>query len=138
MAETVAFELVSPEKLLVSEDVEMVVLPAADGDLGVLPGHAPVIANVRPGTICIFAGGSVAQRLFVAGGFVEVTPERCTVLAEEATPIEDIDQSAVQSNIKDLGEDVSHAKDEGDRESAEAALVVAKAKLDAAQNPAYR
>lgn len=138
MAEQVAFELVSPEKLLVSEDVDMVVIPAAEGDLGVLPGHAPVIANVRAGTICVFSGDEVAQRLFVAGGFLEVTAERCTVLAEEALPVDDIDRAETQTHIKTLTEDVTHAKDEAERASAETALAVAEAKLQAAETPAYR
>lgn len=137
MADKVAFELVSPASLLVSEEVDMVVLPAADGDLGVLPGHSPVIANIRPGTICIFNGNSVEKRLFVAGGFLEITEERCTVLAEEATDVSDIDQSTVQSQIRDLKEDVTHAKDDAERTKAEAALAVAEAKLQATAQPAY-
>lgn len=91
MAEWVEFELVSPARLLVSEPVEMVVVPGVEGDFGVLPGHAPVIAQVRPGVIDIHGDGKVIRRIFVAGGFAEVTPERCTVLAEEARPVEDID-----------------------------------------------
>ena len=138
MADKVAFELVSPEKLLFSGEVDMVVLPASEGDMGVMPGHAPVIATIRPGTICIFNGNSVEKRLFVAGGFVEVTEERCTVLADTATPVEDIDLGAAQSLVKDLGEDVSHAKTEEEKTKAEANLVVAQAKLQAVETPAYR
>lgn len=138
MSDKVAFELVSPEKLLFSGEVDMVVLPAADGDMGVLPGHSPVIANIRPGTICIFNGNSVEQRLFVAGGFAEVTQERCTVLADTATPIDEIDVAATQSDIKDLGDDAGHAKDEDEKAKAELALAIAEAKLQAAQSPAYK
>ena len=69
MSDKVTFELVSPEKLLFSGEVDMVVLPAAEGDMGILPGHAPVITTIRPGTICIFNGNTVEKRLFVAGGF---------------------------------------------------------------------
>ena len=101
MSDKVTFELVSPEKLLFSGEVDMVVLPAAEGDMGILPGHAPVITTIRPGTICIFNGNTVEKRLFVAGGFLEVTPERCTVLADTATPVEDIDVSAAQQMVKD-------------------------------------
>ena len=138
MADKIAFELVSPERLLVSEDVEMVVVPGEEGDLGVMPGHAPVIANVRPGTICIFSGNAVARRLFVAGGFLEVTPERCTVLAQEAVAVEDIDQADLQTQVKHLNEDVTHAKDEAEKNAAEAALLHAQAKLQAVETPAYR
>ncbi|MBP5859001.1 F0F1 ATP synthase subunit epsilon [Marivibrio halodurans] len=138
MADKIGFDVVSPERLLLSEDVDMVVIPAEEGDMGVMAGHAPVIANVRPGTIAVFSGNSVQKRYFVAGGFLEVTGERCTVLAEQATPIEDIDISATQSQIKDLSEDVSHAKDEREKEAAEADLALARAKLQAAESPAYK
>jgi F-type H+-transporting ATPase subunit epsilon len=138
MADKVAFELVSPEKLLFSGEVDMVVLPAEEGDMGVMPGHAPVIATMRPGTICVYNGTTVEQRLFVASGFVEVTQERCTVLADAATPVEDIDIAAAESRVKDLDEDVSTAKADAEKAAAEAALVIAQAELHAAQNPAYK
>ena len=83
----VALEVVSPEKLLLSRDVDMVVIPAAEGDMGVLPNHAPMIVLLRGGTIAITEGGRVTDRLFVSGGFAEITPERCTVLADEAIPV---------------------------------------------------
>ena len=86
----VALEVVSPEKLLLSRDVDMVVIPAAEGDMGVLPNHAPMIVLLRGGTIAITEGGRVTDRLFVSGGFAEITPERCTVLADEAVPTADL------------------------------------------------
>ena len=116
----------------------MVVLPAAEGDMGILPGHAPVITTIRPGTICIFNGNSVEKRLFVAGGFLEVTPDRCTVLADTATPVEDIDVSAAQQMVKDCTDDVGSAKDEDAQAKARLALVTAEAKLQAAQSHAYK
>lgn len=137
MAETVAFELVSPAKLLKSEAVEMVVVPGADGDLGVLPGHAPVIANVRPGTIAIFASGAVSERIFVAGGFVEITPERVTVLAEVAEPLADLDRAACEQALKDAREDVGLARDTAEKAGAQAAFAVAEARLDAVARPVY-
>ena len=90
MAEKIQFELVSPAKLLLSEPVEMVVVPGEDGDFGALPLHAPLLSTVRPGVIDIHNGGKVTNRIFIAGGFVEVTGERVTVLAEEAFPLEDL------------------------------------------------
>ena len=84
MAEKVQFDLVSPERLLRSEAVEMVVVPGTEGDFGVLPGHAPVISTVRPGVLEIFQGGAVADRIFIAGGIAEVSNDRCTVLAGHA------------------------------------------------------
>ena len=84
MPDPFTFDLVSPEKLLLSEYVEMVVVPGAEGDFGVLIGHAPLISALRPGVIDTYAGTKVEKRIFVAGGFAEVIGERCTVLAEEA------------------------------------------------------
>lgn len=137
MADKVAFELVSPEKLLMSEEVELVVLPGSEGDLGVLPGHAPAITTIRPGSICIFEGGRVVRRIFVAGGFAEVMPERCTVLAEEAISVDDIEISAVEQQIRNLQDDVSTAESAAGKAIAESALDVARAKLEAVSNPAY-
>jgi len=109
-ADKIAFELVSPERLLVSEPVDMVVVPGAEGDFGVLPRHAPLISTLRPGVIRVFAGREVKERIFVAGGFAEVTAERCTVLAEEAVPVGDIDAGKLEQELKDLGEDLADAK----------------------------
>ncbi len=101
VSNTVEFELVSPERLLKSEPVEMVVVPGAEGDFGVLPGHSLLIATVRPGVIDIHEGGQVRESIFVAGGFAEVSPERCTVLAEEAVPVADIDKAAAEKRLED-------------------------------------
>jgi F-type H+-transporting ATPase subunit epsilon len=76
-------EIVSPDRLLVSRPVDMVVIPAYEGEMGVLPGHAPVIALLRGGTIRLYDGDQITESLFVTGGFVEVTPQRVTVLADE-------------------------------------------------------
>lgn len=89
-ATTTALEIVSPERLLLSRAVDMVSLPASEGEMGVLPGHAPMIVALRGGTIRLYGGGQVTDRLFVAGGFAEITPERCTVLADEAVPVAEL------------------------------------------------
>ena len=99
MDDAIEFELVSPQRLLTSEPVEMVVVPGAEGDLGVLPGHSPLIATVRPGVIDIHEGGQVRQRIFVAGGFCEISPQRCTVLAEEAIMVSDIDRTVADARL---------------------------------------
>jgi F-type H+-transporting ATPase subunit epsilon len=134
----VAFELVSPQRLLVSEDVEMVVIPGADGDFGVLPGHSPLISNVRPGVIHIFAGGAVTSRIFVAGGFAEVTGERCTVLAEEAMPVEDIERAAAERELADSRDDAGDASSDSERDAAQRRIGIAEAKLAALDSPQYR
>ena len=132
MAETTAFELVSPERLLLAQDVEMVIVPGAEGNIGVLARHAPMISTVRPGVIEIFESrSSEASRIFVAGGFAEVTPERCTVLAEEAVPVADLNRADVEQSIKDLREDLEDAKEERERTVIEGKLSIAQAKLAA-------
>jgi F-type H+-transporting ATPase subunit epsilon len=137
MADLVQFELVSPERLLVSRAVEMVVVPGSEGDFGVLPGHAPLISEVRPGVIAVFDGGQVQERIFVAGGFAEVTGERCTVLAEQAMPVADIDRGAADNALKIAREDLGDAKGDGERIIAERGVAVAEARLAALDNPVY-
>ena len=79
----VNLEIVSPERLLLSRPVDMVVIPASEGDMGVLEGHAPAIVMLRGGIIALYEGEQITDQMYVAGGFAEVTPERCTVLASE-------------------------------------------------------
>ncbi len=131
MADKVEFELVSPEKLLMSQPVDMVVVPGGEGNFGVLAGHAPMIATVRPGTIDVYEGDRVTDRIFIAGGFAEVTETRCTVLAEQAINVSELDRGKVEQEIKDLGEDIEDAKSDVERSTLEARLVVARAKLEA-------
>ncbi len=101
----VALEVVSPEKLLLSRDVEMVVIPASEGDMGVLPNHAPMIVLLRGGTIAITEGGRVTDRLFVSGGFAEITPERCTVLADEAVPTAELSRAEGERRLAEAQAD---------------------------------
>jgi len=89
----VSLEIVSPEKLLLSRPVDMVVIPASEGDMGVLEGHSPMIVMLRGGTIDLYEGDRVTDRLFVDGGFAEVTPERCTVLANHAIPLAEVNKA---------------------------------------------
>jgi F-type H+-transporting ATPase subunit epsilon len=102
MAERLLFELVSPERLLLSEEVDMVVVPGSEGNFGVLKGHSLLISTLRPGVIDVYEGQVVTDRIFVAGGFAEVTPERCTVLADEAVAVSDLDATAVEANLRQL------------------------------------
>ncbi len=134
----VQFELVSPERLLVSEDVEMVVVPGSEGDFGILPGHSPMISTVRPGVIHIFAGGTVSSRIFVAGGFAEVTESRCTVLAEEALPVDEIDRASVETDLKEAVEDIGITDNPAEKKAAENRADTARAKLTAIDAPVYQ
>jgi F-type H+-transporting ATPase subunit epsilon len=132
MADKTQFELVSPERLLISKAVDMVVVPGTEGDFGVLPDHAPLISSVRPGVIAVFEGGQVTDRIFVAGGFAEVTGERCTVLAEQATPLAELDRGRIEAELKDARDDLADAKTDADQAAAERAVAVAEAKMVAA------
>jgi F-type H+-transporting ATPase subunit epsilon len=96
----VQFELVTPERLLLSEMVEMVVIPGTEGNFGVLPGHAPLISTIRPGMIEIYEGQTVTRRVSVVSGLAEVTPVRCTVLADEAVSPDTLDRSSIESDLQ--------------------------------------
>lgn len=110
MADKVAFELVSPEKLLLSVQAEMVVVPGSEGDFAVLAGHAPMLSTLRPGAIEVYEGDKVQERIFVAGGFAEVSNDRLTVLAEEAMPFAQVDRAKLEASLKDATEDLEDAK----------------------------
>lgn len=134
MADTkVAFELVAPERLLASVDADMVVIPGADGDFGVLPNHAPLMSLLRPGVISVYQGDKVDRRLFVAGGFAEVNEQGCTVLAERAEPLEDIPLEGARQDLRDVEEDLGGAKTDHERDRLTIAVEVARARVEAAE-----
>jgi F-type H+-transporting ATPase subunit epsilon len=95
----VDLEIVSPEKLVLSRAVDMVVIPAAEGEMGVLVGHAPMIVLLQGGIVRLYEGGDVTERLFVSGGFVEITPERVTVLANEVVALDALDRAEAERRI---------------------------------------
>ncbi len=117
----VALEIVSPEKLLLSRPVGMVVIPAAEGDMGVLEGHTPMIVMLRGGTISLYEDEQVTDRLFVAGGFAEVTPERCTVLANEVVPVAELSRAEGERRLAEA-EAAYQAADTSDPAVEDAAL----------------
>ncbi len=96
---TFELELVSPERLLLSRPVEMVVIPAADGEMGILPGHAPAIVTLAGGVIRVTENGQVTESLFVPGGFAEITPDRLTILADEATPVSSLSRAEAADRV---------------------------------------
>lgn len=136
MADKVQFELVSPEKLLLSEAVDMVVVPGTEGNFGVLAGHSLLISTVRPGVIDVYEGSEVSERIFVAGGFAEVTAERCTVLADEAVPLSSLDGAAIEAELRALEGTLANLRDRAarltgnEREQAEIEQRATELKLD--------
>jgi len=131
MAETTEFELVSPARLLMSEPVEMVVVPGVEGDFGVLPRHAPMLSSVRPGVVSVYKGGQVERRVFIAGGFAEVTEDRCTVLAEEAFLVEDVTADAARARLQSARDDLQEADADAEKARAAQAVAVAEALVQA-------
>ena len=109
MSDTTMFELVSPDRLLMSRDVSMVVVPGGEGFFGVLPRHSPMLSTLVPGVIDVYENGSITDRVFVAGGFAEVTGDRCTVLAEEAVAVADLDVEAADQRVADLRNNLKDA-----------------------------
>jgi F-type H+-transporting ATPase subunit epsilon len=112
---TLHFDLVSPEKLLFTGDVDQVDVPGAEGDFGVLAGHAPLISSLRPGIMTIHRQGGALQ-VVVNGGFAEVNPAGLTVLADMAVPLDEFDRSVLAAEIKDVEEDAADTKDDWERD----------------------
>ena len=119
------FELVSPERLLLSEPVDMAVIPGSEGDFGVLAGHSLLISTLRPGVIEVWQGETVTNRLFVVGGFAEVTDTRCTVLADEAVPVDEINAADAQAAF----EAARDALAAGETDATRRAFDIAEARL---------
>src|SRR5579863_602728 len=114
-------EIVAPERLLLSRPVDMVVIPAAEGEMGVLVKHAPMIVLLRGGTIRLYEGGQVTERLFVSGGFAEITPSRVTVLADEAMPIASVSRAEGEKRLAAAQADYERA-DKKDIAAVDAAM----------------
>ena len=123
---TLSFRLVMPERELVNTEADMVVVPGVEGDFGAMRGHAPLISIVRPGVLEVFQNGKVEQRFMVAGGFAEVTPERCTVLADEATPFEQVTAEQLAERQRAAERDLVDAATDAEKAAAQKALSVAK------------
>ncbi len=122
MADTFSFELVSPERLLQSGQAVQVTIPGTEGEFTVLAGHAPVLSTIRPGIIHVTGEGASDERIFIRGGFAEVTPTGLTILAEEAVPMADLDAEALAQQIKNAEEDVADATDDNKRQRAQESL----------------
>ncbi len=122
MAGTFKFELVTPERMALSEDVGQVVVPGVEGDFTVLPGHAPVISALRPGIIDVTLPDARRTRIFVKGGFAEVDADRLTVLAERALDVEAMDAATVAAELEAAEADLASAADDASRLAAASAV----------------
>ena len=127
---TISFDLVSPENLIFNDEVGMIIVPGKDGDFGVLPGHSKVMSSLRPGRVMVYGEDkNLLKAFFVSGGFAEVNPEKCIVLAESVNEINSLEKQAIEKEIQDLeGQDNQITYEQ---------LAIAKAKLDALDSSHY-
>ncbi|MDC1172656.1 ATP synthase F1 subunit epsilon [Alphaproteobacteria bacterium] len=130
MAETTLFELVSPERLIISKDVSMVVVPGTEGLFGVLPRHTSMLSALAPGVIDIYEEDAITERVFVINGFAEVTGERCTVLAEDVIPIDKLNPEELEETIVKIRAEVDNA-DQADADRLNKLIVQKEAVLQA-------
>ena len=121
MADKLSFALVSPERELFNGDVDQVVVPGSEGEFGVLPNHAPVMSVIKPGALKVLNDGA-ERRIFVNGGFADMTPEGLTVLAEEAIDLEDISAEKIEQDLKAANEDLRDASSDAKRDAAQRAV----------------
>ena len=131
MSNMLQFELASPERMVISKAVVMATVPSGKGTYGVLVAHAPMITTVTPGVVEVYENDDVTitDRIFVEGGFAEVTGTRCTVLAERAVPVSQLNRQAIEAELKAIEDDRAKTETEEDRDAIEARLTVATAKL---------
>jgi F-type H+-transporting ATPase subunit epsilon len=122
MPDAFKFELVSPERLLVSKEVEQVLVPGAEGEMTILAYHAPVLTTLKPGLLDIGYPGGEHQRFFIRGGFAEVGPSGLTVLAETAIDLAELDSGQLAQAVKDAEEDVADATEDMARDRAQTRL----------------
>ena len=127
---TISFDLVSPENLIFNDEVGMIIVPGKDGDFGVLPGHSKVMSSLRPGRVMVYGEGkNLLKSFFVSGGFAEVNPEKCIVLAESVDEVNTLDKSSIEKEIQELsGQENDMAKEQ---------LGIAKAKIEAIDSNFY-
>ena len=103
MESTISFDLVSPEQLVFNDKAGMIIVPGKEGDMGVLPGHSKLLSSLRPGRVMVYGEDKqLLQSFFVSGGFVEINPEKCIVLAEEVFEMAALDKSAIERQMQDL------------------------------------
>ena len=128
---TISFDLVSPENLIFNDEVGMIIVPGKDGDFGVLPGHSKVMSSLRPGRVMVYGEGkNLLKAFFVSGGFAEVNPEKCIVLAESVDEINELEKSTIEKEVQELeGQESDTTREQ---------LSIAKAKIDALGSDFYQ
>ena len=130
MESTISFDLVSPEQLVFNDKAGMIIVPATEGDIGVLPGHSKFLSSLRPGRVMVYGEDKhLLQSFFVSGGFVEINPEKCIVLAEEVEEMSALDKDTIKQQIRDLeNETIDESKQQ---------YIIAKSKIEALNSSHY-
>ena len=130
MESTITYDLVSTEQLVFNDKAGMIIVPATEGDIGVLPGHSKFLSSLRPGRVMVYGEDKhLLQSFFVSGGFVEINPEKCIVLAEEVSEMSSLDKATIETQIKKLeNETNSESKHE---------YLIAKSKIQALELKYY-
>ncbi|MEZ5919645.1 MAG: ATP synthase F1 subunit epsilon [Alphaproteobacteria bacterium] len=132
-AQKIQFELVSPEEKLVSEPVSMAVVPGVEGEMGVMAGHSSFVVALKPGVVQLYVeeGKQPGRKIFIAGGFADITAENCTVLAESAVNVKDLDRATIEQDLTNLSEDLGLAAEEADKARIQGKIDLAQARLEA-------
>ena len=130
MKSTISFDLVSPEQLIFNGEVAMIIIPGKEGDIGALPGHSKLLSSLRPGRVMVYGEGkNLIKSFFVSAGFVEINPEKCIVLAEEASEMSALDKSSIEEQIQELQNETNdHSKQQ---------YLIAKSKIEALNSSHY-
>ena len=120
----ISFDLVSPENLIFNDEVGMIIVPGKDGDIGVLPGHSKLISSLRSGRVMIYSENKdLLKSFFVSGGFAEVNPEKCIVLAETVEEMNSLDKNSIEKEIQEL--------QNNDTDESKQQILIANAKIEA-------
>lgn len=130
-AETIQFELVSPEAKLFAEPVKMATIPGDEGQFGIGPDHCALVASLKPGVVTLTKADGNVQKIFITGGFADVTNTLCTILAEQAEEVSSMDQASIEKDVKNLNEDLATASELADKRRIQKRLDLAKARLSA-------
>ena len=130
MESTISFDLVSPEQLVFNDKAGMIIVPATEGDIGVLPGHSKFLSSLRPGRVMVYGEDKhLLQSFFISGGFVEINPEKCIVLAEEVEEMNALDKGTIDQQVRELENETS--------DESKLQYLIAQSKIEALNSSHY-
>ena len=130
MESTISFDLVSPEQLVFNDKAGMIIVPATEGDIGVLPGHSKFLSSLRPGRVMVYGEDKhLLQSFFVSGGFVEINPEKCIVLTEEVEEMNALDKGTIEQQVRELENETS--------DESKLQYLIAQSKIEALNSSHY-